>query len=144
MPYTRTQILTQLTGSWAGFVDGIRALPEYERQAYLTKQGYARVGDLLAHLMAWWRLGMDNIVRYQADPSYQPGPVDVDAFNAAAVAGAADRSDDELIAEFEEARQGFADFIQSLPESALGDPRVQKQIDMELFGHYGEHSILLK
>jgi hypothetical protein len=144
MPYTRTQILTQLTGSWAGFVDGICALPEYGRQAYLAKQGYARVADLLAHLIGWWRLGMDNIERYQADPSYQPGPIDVDAFNAAAVAGAAGRSDTLLQAEFEAARQGFAAFIQALPEAALDDPRVQRQIDMELFGHYGEHSILLK
>jgi hypothetical protein len=141
MPNSRSQNLTQLSGPWAGFVDGICVLSEHERQAYLTKQGYARVGDLLAHLMAWWRLGMQQIERYQADPHYQPGPVNVDAFNAAAVAQAADCSDAQILADFEAARQGFGAFIQSLPESALADPRVQKQIEMELFGHYGEHAV---
>lgn len=141
MPYTRTQIITQLSGPWAGFVDGICALPEHEWQAYLTKQGYARVGDMLAHLIGWWRLGMEQIERYQADPSYQPGPVDVDAFNAAAVAGAKGRSDAELIAEFDAARLEFAARVQALPESTLADARVQRQIEMELFGHYSEHKI---
>ena len=101
----------------------------------------AASGDILAHLMKWWELGKRNIERYACDPAFTAPPVDVDAYNAAAVRDAAGLSEEELQAAFQSAVAAFIRFVRELPEDALTDERVQRQIGMELFGHYDEHRL---
>jgi hypothetical protein len=139
--HDRSVIVEQLEVKWSGYPAAFQALDPERQRAVLVRQGYRRFADLLAHLMKWWELGRRNIERYACDPQFTAPPLDVDAFNAAAVQQAAGIGAEEMAAAFKAAVAAFIRFVQELPEDVLGDERVQRQLDMELFGHYEEHRL---
>ena len=66
---TRQSVLDLLAGDWAEYVARFQALPPAAQAAFLQQQGYQRLADLLAHIVAWWEVGMQAIPRYQFDPA---------------------------------------------------------------------------
>jgi hypothetical protein len=111
------------------------------QSTFLVEQGYARFADLLSHIVAWWEVGYRSVERYLTEPSFQPKEYDVNAFNAEAVAQAAERSEDEIVAAFEKMRLFLIDFVQRLPDTAFENEKVVNQLDMEFTGHLNEHRI---
>lgn len=135
------QVLDILRRDWAEYIPQFRRMPPEAQAAFLAAQGYARFGDLLAHIVAWWQVGQQSIQRYLAEPSYRPPRYDVDAFNAKAVAQAAAKSEDEIAASFETMRVILVDFVERLPEAAFENEKVLRQLNMEFTGHLSEHQI---
>jgi len=138
---TRQEVLAVLEGDWASYVRRFRSLSPDEQSAFLAKQGYARIGDLLAHVVAWWQMGYRAIESYIADPQFQAADCDVDSFNAEAVARASGLDDEALIASFEKMRSFLCDFVKALPEAAFENEKVVKQFNMEIVGHLSEHNL---
>lgn len=138
----RSSTLEILNQQWRDFVpDNLRLNPEQKRR-YLEKQGYNRFCDLLAHLIAWWKLGVQSMKAYKSDSSYEPPSVDVDLFNAKAVASVQDRSEEEIIQEFESTRLEMVDFIScQLTDQDFKNPKIQWQLNIEFIGHYEEHKL---
>ena len=62
----RNQLLKEIDQGWGRFVDRFQSLPEEQRRAYLNKQGYARLGDLLAAL-GKYRSGHLGVAEQVAD-----------------------------------------------------------------------------
>ena len=124
---------------WGTFVDCYNSLSADEQQQYLERQGYARLGDLLAHLAAWWQRGMQLILVYRRDPGFQPPNVDVDAFNAEAVASVKNLSDAEIFSHFESRRLQMLELVKSLDEVDLQSERIKSQLAIEVIEHYEEH-----
>lgn len=139
---TRQEILSALQGDWAGYIHGFRSLTPEAQAAFLRQQGYARFADLLAHIVAWWKVCHQAVERYAADPTAQPEEFDVDAFNAAAVAEVSQLDDEQVMESFERMRRFMIEFVKGLPDIAFENEKVVNQLEMDFIGHLAEHEIL--
>jgi len=128
-------------GDWGELPAKFQQLSPDQQKHYLTCQGYQSFTDLLAHITAWWERGMLLIKQYQVDADFIAPAVDIDHFNALAVAEAGGKSGDEILKAFRKARQRFHDLVVELDTEKQSDPRIIRQIEMELIAHYQEHKI---
>jgi len=138
---SRESILDCLDTQWGTYVTRFQGFSTSEQNIFLEKQGYKRLQDLLAHVTAWWQDGMEKINKFLQDSGYEPSPVDVDAFNAAAVEGVKNQSEVEVIAAFETTRLQFVELVQNLSDEDLASPNIIRQLIMEVTGHYEDHQI---
>ena len=138
---TRQSVLDLLSGDWADYVARFQALPPAAQAAFLEKQGYKRLADLLAHIAAWWEVGLQSIQRFRVDPAARPLEIDVDSFNARAVEQARALTDAEEIQVFEAARRKFVGLVLGMSEHDFKDARVLDQIRWELVNHLADHRI---
>lgn len=130
-----------LKKQWGTYVDRYNKLSAAEQQQYLSRQGYRRLGDLLAHVAAWWQRGMQLIMIYQHDSSFQTPDVDVDDFNAEAVASVRFLSDAEVISHYEAVRRQMLELVKGLTEVDLQSGMIKRQLSMDVVSHYQEHLI---
>ncbi len=130
-----------LIGDWQNYVERFYRLAPAEQKAFLEKQGYARLGDLLGHVIAWWQDGALAIAKMRADPSYPLGAYDVDAFNARAVERFRVCSDAEIIQIFTTQLQAMLDLVGSLSEGELAQENVNTRLCYEIIMHWTEHEI---
>jgi hypothetical protein len=137
----RQNVLDLLNGDWADYVPRFQGLKPTAQAAFLEKQGYIRLADLLAHIVAWWEEGLQAIQRYQSDPTARQPEIDVDSFNARVVEQVRTVSDAEEIQAFEKARRTFVVVVQGLSGDDFKDERVLNQIKWELFNHLEDHRI---
>ncbi len=137
----RKELISCLNEQWGMYRSRFENLSQGEQQAFLERQGYASLADLLAHVAAWWARGMGIIENLLIDPGYQSPPVNVDEFNAAVVAGVAGLPAQMAFDHFEEVRQQLLVMINQLNDEQLNLEKVARQFDMELIGHYQEHKI---
>jgi hypothetical protein len=138
---TRQSVLDLLAGDWADYVPRFKALPPAARAAFLEQQGYKRLADLLAHIVAWWEVGMQAIPRYQSDPAARLAEIDVDSFNARAVEQVRAVTETEEIKVFEAARLNFIEAVKQLSDDDFKDERILTQIRWELVNHLADHLI---
>jgi hypothetical protein len=135
---TRQSVLDLLAGDWADYVPRFQALPPAVRAAFLEQQGYKRLADLLAHIVAWWEVGLQAIPRYQSDPAARLAEIDVDSFNARAVEQVRAVSESDEIRIFEDARRKFVDVVKQLSDDDFKDERILTQIRWELVNHLAD------
>jgi hypothetical protein len=138
---TRRSVLDLLTGDWADYVSRFQGLPPATQAAFLEKQGYKRLADLLAHIVAWWEVGLQNIQRYQGNLAALQPEIEVDSFNARAVESVQALTEAEVIRSFEDTRRKFIMLVQALSEQDFKDERVLDQIRWELVNHLEDHRI---
>lgn len=138
---TRQSVLDLLVGDWADYVPHFQALSPAAQTVFLQQQGYKRLADLLAHIVAWWQIGMDSIQRYQIDPAARQPEIDIDSFNARAVEQVRNVSGIEEILVFEEVRRKFIDFTRQLSDDDFKDERILTQYKWELVNHLEDHHI---
>jgi hypothetical protein len=138
---TRQIVLDRLAGDWADYITCFQTLPPAAQAAFLQQQGYKRLADLLAHVVAWWEVGMQAIPRFQADPAARMAEIDVDSFNARAVEQVQAVSEAEEIRIFEAARLKFLNLASRLSDEDFKDERILTQFKWELVNHLEEHRI---
>jgi hypothetical protein len=138
---TRQNVLNLLNGDWADYVSRFQGLSPIVQAGFLEKQGYKRLVDLLAHIVAWWEEGLQAIQRYRNDPAARQPEIDVDSFNARAVEQARGVSEAEEIRVFENTRCKFTEVVKGLSEGDFEDERVLNQIKWELVNHLEDHRI---
>ena len=138
---TRQSVLDLLAGDWADYVPRIQALPPATQAVFLKQQGYKRLADLLAHIVAWWEVGLQAIPRYRSDPAARLAEIDVDSFNARAVEQVRAVTEAEEIKVFEAARLNFIEAVKQLSDDDFKDERILTQIRWELVNHLADHLI---
>ncbi|MFH1523884.1 MAG: hypothetical protein ABIF04_02870 [Chloroflexota bacterium] len=138
---TRQSVLAVLTDEWGDYVSEFHGLSPEAQAAFLKKQGYQRFADLLAHIVAWWEVGLKVIEDYRIDPDSKQPEIDVDPFNARAVEKVRNATEDEGIVTFEKMRRKFVDSVNNLSEKDFQDERIVNQIKMELINHLEDHRI---
>jgi hypothetical protein len=138
---TRQEVLDVLQGDWAEYVHGFFSLSSEAQSAFLRQQGYARFADLLAHIVAWWRVCHHAVERFRSDSALQPINYDVDAFNAEAVAVVSQLDEGQVMESFETMRRFMIDFVKGLPDTAFEIEKVVDQLEMDFIGHLREHAI---
>lgn len=138
---TRDQITQTLEQGWGTYVERFQRMDAAQQAAFLQKQGFARLADLLGHVVAWWQDAIPSVSARLADPTLPPKDYDIDAFNARAVQRFAGKSDEEMIALFESTRETLLAFIRDLPADALDDKGVHFRLGIEVVGHLDEHAM---
>ncbi len=140
---TREQTLNNIENDWGTYVQGFQALAPDAQAAFLAQQGYARLGDLLGHIIAWWKEGLTAVRAMVADPNYTSRDYDVDSFNAQAVEAYRNFDDDAVIKSFEETRQAWLELVKELPAEAFDNQKIINRLDLELIEHLAEHALTL-
>jgi hypothetical protein len=138
---TRQSVLDLLTREWAEYVPRFQRLSPADQASFLEKQGYQKLAGLLAHIVAWWEVGLASIQRFRDDPAARPLEIDVDSFNAQAVEQVRSVTDEDEIRVFEAARSKFVELVQVLSEEEFKDERILNQIMWELVNHLADHRI---
>jgi hypothetical protein len=138
---TRQELINALDEGWGNYVPRFRQFSAQERAAFLQAQGYARLADLLGHVVAWWEQALQALPNLLEDPAFQTPDVDVDTFNAEAVSRFSELDEDSLVCSFLNLRSAWVDVVNNLPDEAFQDPRVCAKLHIELVGHLAEHAI---
>ncbi len=136
---TREQALDELENGWGTYVRRFQRLTNEEQAEFLRRQGFARLADLLAHVIAWWTVGQQRVRDYLVHPDLPPQEYDVDDFNAKAVAKYKSVSEKDVIRLFEEKRAAWIDLAKSLPEEAFRNGKIRARLHIEVVGHLEEH-----
>lgn len=136
---TREQAVAVIQNDWATYVACFQRLSPASQAEFLTRQGYASLASLLAHILAWWEEGQRVIIRLRDNPGVELPDYDVDAFNADAVARYRSWSEPAMLAAFEQARLGWVSFIENLPASAFHNRHIVHRLYLEIVFHMQEH-----
>ena len=137
----RNEMIDCLNLQWGTYVARLQGFSKKDLSAFLQGQGYARLQDLLAHVAAWWQVGMRKVADFQRDPAIEHPANDVDAFNASAVAEVRDLPEVTVINTFETTRLQLLDLIQTLSDADLNTPKINHQLAMETVGHWQDHQV---
>jgi len=138
---TREQVVGALQDGWGTYVARFERLSPEAQAAFLAGQGYARLADLLGHVVAWWEEGLQAVPALLDDPAFGSPDHDVDAFNAQAVERFHGLDEPAVIHTFEAARQAWLALVARLPDDALRNKRIAGRLHIELIGHLAEHVI---
>ncbi len=138
---TQQSVLAVLTRDWGSYIGKFQSLSPETQAAFLKKQGYQKLADLLAHIAAWWEVGLQAIENFRTDLDARQPEIDVDPFNARAVEKVRNATDGEVIQAFEKMRRKFVDCVTNLSENDFQDERIVNQIKMELINHLEDHKI---
>jgi hypothetical protein len=111
------------------------------QREFLHRQGYDRLADLLAHVIAWWTEGQARVQAYVRTPDLPPDEYDVDEFNAKAVAKHKATPEAEVIRLFEERRRAWVKIVRELPDSAFRNEKLRARLHIEVVGHLEEHRL---
>jgi len=136
---SRDELNKCLAQEWGQYISRFEQLSEREQQEFLLKQGYPSLKSLLAHLAAWWRVGIEVVRHHQSDPDYNHPSMDVDDFNNAVIARAEGMPDAEVLKDFETARRQMLDLVASLSDTDLANPKINRQLLIEIIEHLREH-----
>ncbi len=138
---TREQLLENIQNEWGTYVECFQGLSAQAQTAFLAKQGYARLGDLLAHVIAWWEVSQPAVTARLADPAFKEPDYDIDAFNARAVERFSSLDEPAILEAFEAKRKAVLDFVAHLPEAAFQNQSIIDRLHIEFVGHLQEHAV---
>ncbi len=138
---TRELVLKTLQEGWGMYVGRFRKLSPEGQAAFLAQQGYARLADLLAHVIGWWREGQHAVTLRLIQPDYAAPDYAVDDFNARAVAAFAHADEAAVIRTYEETRQAWVALVNRLPAEAFENPQQAQRLEIEVIGHLAEHAL---
>jgi len=139
MTSSRHDVLDALNGPWATYLDDFSNLPETRKKEFLSKQGFTRFRDVVAHVAAWFDETYVAVKGYTADPAYKHPDFDVDAYNADAVARYGVMKEEEMWAAFESSRLRLVELTSELSDDALDNPGIQEWLGGDVVEHYSEH-----
>jgi len=137
---TRNDVLDVLQQQWGTYIARFQEKTPGEQQLFLEKQGYARLNDLVAHVVAWWKDSIPHLIRFMEDPDAVAPDYNIDDFNARAVTRFHTIDEAEMIRLFEDTRDEMIGLVESIPEWAFDDPNVSRRLYAETIGHYQEHA----
>ena len=137
----REPYIDSLQNGWGTYVERVKRLSPQGQADFLKKQGFARLADLLGHVIAWWEEGLAAVEKRLADPNFFSQEYDVDVFNARAVERFSHIDEATVIQTFEARRKDWIKLVESLPQTAFSDKEVLGRLHVELIGHLEEHPI---
>jgi len=138
---SRQTVLEVLDNGWGNYVSNFQRLSPDAQAAFLKKQGYKRLADLLSHIAAWWEEGIKAIGNFRTDPDARQPEIDVDTFNAKAVEKVRNVPDGEVVQSLAKMRHKFVEVVTDLSDSDFQNERIINQIKMELINHLEDHRI---
>ena len=136
---SRFLVVDMLENEWATYLDDFQRLDEEKKKEFLSKQGFASLHDLLAHVVGWWEEGARITTGIMDSPAFTWEPHDVDAFNRELVRKFESWSDDDLLRHYETVRLAMIELVAELPEDAFFNRDIEGWLRDDLVEHYDEH-----
>lgn len=124
-----------------GFLDAIAQMPAQQQEDWVRAQGYARVQDLLAHMVAWYDEAVRLVPRMLSGEKAPFGYKSVDAFNAVATERYRDHTRAQVEVEYVRARDAFDALLAGLSPEALEHERAYEWLYLTGVEHYEEHRL---
>lgn len=138
---SRFLVVDMLENEWAAYLEDFRRLDEERKKDFLSKQGFATLHNLLAHVVGWWEEGARIITGIMDSPAFTWEPHDVDAFNRELVRKFETWSDDDLLRHYESVRLAMIELVAELPEDAFLNRDIEGWLRDDMVEHYDEHPI---
>ena len=138
-PVSKSTALKCLENDWSKFVAQFESLTPEAKEKFLQRQGFANFSALLAHISAWWGEAIANIQAVAENPDAKLRTYDVDRFNFEAVQAAGGKTEEDVIREFEEARQRLLRAVSEVNEALVPNREMQIQLYWMITNHYAEH-----
>ncbi len=126
---------------WGACAARFKALHPEDQAAYLQKQGFASMHDVLAHAGVWWEEArgiIEDTLNHVERPRRK---YDFDTFNAASLERFRNTPDDEFMAWLEAERQKMIRLVSSLSAEQLKMRRVYGWLDAVTLLHLKEHGV---
>ena len=137
----REQFQKRIQNDWLVYLNRFDGLSLTGQQDFLQKQGYAFLGGLLAHIIAWWQDGALAIQEMRANPAFPLGDYDVDVFNARAVEKFSAYSEPAMRRLFLEQAQAMAALVNGLTDAEINQDNINTRLYYEILSHWNEHEL---
>ncbi|GLV53881.1 hypothetical protein KDH_07320 [Dictyobacter sp. S3.2.2.5] len=138
--FTRQDLLTAIEQGWQHYLSHLHELSEEKQTLYARQQGFARIQDVLAHVLAWWERSMQRSLQIISG-QIVPRANDMDEFNAGVVTQYQQWTREAIEAKFVETLTTFERFLKELPESAFENERIQLWLRIDAIDHYEDHRL---
>jgi hypothetical protein len=136
--FTKTLFLQSLD-EWKALPTNFRRLAPQEQAAFLERQGYTSLHDLLAHAAVWWEEAGGIIRDKIADRERPPKKYDFDEFNAASLARFRSTPEAELLKWYASQADDLSALVTNLTDEQIKIRRVHGWLDGVTLAHIKEH-----
>lgn len=130
-----------LENEWAEYIADFNRLNEEKKQEFLSKQGFDKFHDLLAHVIGWWEEGARVISGILDTPGFAWQSRDVDQFNAELTKKYSTWSEADLFRHYENVRRELIELTADLPDDAFLNEDIEGWLKDDVVAHYDEHPI---
>ncbi len=137
--YSRQDLLAALEQGWHQYLSRLHEVSEKEQILYAQAQGFARVEDVLVHIVAWWERSMQR--SFMILNGHQVPRSDVDAFNTEVVESYQQWTREAIEETFATVLTTFERFLKELPETAFENERIQLWLRIDAVDHYEDHRL---
>ncbi len=137
----RFLILDMLQREWAAYAEKFHSLSGEEQNAFLTKQGFSRFRDLIAHIIGWWEEIIQVIDATAKNPAYRRPGKDTNAFNAELVELFSSLDEAAVWKKYESMRATLIELAINLPDEIYEHKEVQAWLKSDVIEHYFDHAI---
>jgi hypothetical protein len=138
---SRFLVVDMLENDWATYIEDFHRLEPEKQNEFLSKQGFEKFHDLLAHIIGWWEEGARVIHGILNSPSFTWQDPETDSFNAELAQKYSTWSDDDLFKHYESVRLALIDLAERLPEDAFLNKDIESWLADDVVEHYDEHPI---
>lgn len=138
---SRAAFIQRLEQEWGSFIRRYQALDPARQADYLARQGYASLGDLLAHIICWWDDGRGVVEAMRGKPEIPLAQYDVDPFNARAVEKFAGTPEAQMIALFDSRRAALLTLVRGLSGEEIQQANINTRLYYEILMHWKEHEL---
>jgi hypothetical protein len=130
-----------LQNEWAEYVADFNGLNDDKKREFLSKQGFEKFHDLLAHIIGWWEEGARVISGILNTPGFAWQSRDTDAFNRDLTKKYSTWSESDLLRHYEAVRMAMIDLTADLPDDAFLNEDIEGWLKDDVVAHYDDHPI---
>ena len=123
--FTLQDVMRTLEEGWGQYVKAFRTLSPDQQAAFLEKQGFDSLHDLLAHIVGWWEEGLRVITGVIDDPGFTYQEHDADEYNRELIEKFRKWGEDDLLLHFENVREATLELVAELPDDVLMNQEIR-------------------
>lgn len=138
---SRFLAIDMLENEWGTYIEDFNRLDSEKQKEFLSKQGFERFHDLLAHIVGWWEEGARVITGILGSPGFTWQSHDTDVFNVELTEKYRGWRADDLFKHYDVVRLAMIDLTAGLPEDALLNKDIEGWLKDDVVGHYDDHPI---
>jgi len=130
-----------LENEWAEYIPDFNRLSDEKKSEFLSKQGFEKFHDLLAHIIGWWEEGARVISGILDTPGFSWQSRAVDQFNVELTKKYSTWSETDLIRHYDNVRREMIELTADLPGDAFLNEDIEGWLRDDVVAHYDDHPI---
>jgi hypothetical protein len=130
-----------LENEWAGYIERFDQLGAAKQKEFLSKQGFERFRDIVAHVIGWWEETSYVVNQIMKNPGYVWEGRDVDEFNAELIRKFSPWSEKDLALYYENVRKSLMELVETLSGDAFRNQDVESWLAADAVRHFDDHAL---